>query len=111
MLISTLLLVVGTVSVLSMFSVAITADNSIEKSTVALALAREKMESIKDANSWAAIDTFISPRANIGGNYPDFDRQVTVSGNPKLVDVIVYWHDKGVDQTVDLTTLFSNYNY
>ena len=111
MIMSVLLLVIGTIAILSMFSIAIATDANIEKSTVALGLAQETMESIKDAGSWADLDNFVFPKANIGGDYSDFDREVTVSGDPKQVDVIVYWYARGEEQQIDLATLFSNYNY
>ena len=111
MLISVVLLVVGTVAVLSMFGTGIIADAGIEKSTVALALAQEEMELIKGADSWDAIDCFASPRTNIGGDYPDFDREVAVDGDPKTVRVLTYWTARGTTQTVELATLFTNYNY
>ena len=111
MLISVMLLVVGTVVVLNMFGIGMIADAGIEKSTVALALAQEEMELIKGADSWDAIDSFASPRTNMGGNYSDFDREVVVGGDPKTVRVITYWTAQGTTQTVALATLFTNYNY
>ena len=111
MLIAVLLLVIGMVSILNIFNIALHIDNGIEKSTVALSLAQEEMELVKDAFTWESIDAFISPRTNVGGRYADFDREVTVSGDPKEIGVIVYWTDKGIDQQISLTTLMSHYNY
>ena len=112
MLISVIMLVVGTIAMINVLSIAMAAAASVEHSSVALTLAQEQMESIKDAASWTDIDTFVSPRTNIGGSYADFDREVTVDGNdPKQVDVIVYWNVKGAVQQISLSTLMSNYNY
>ena len=111
MLISVVLLVVGTVAVLDMFGIGMSADANTENSTIALALAQEEIEAMKGAGNWNAIDSFASPRTNIGGNYSDFDREVVVSGDPKTVRVITYWTARGSTQTVELATLFTNYNY
>jgi type II secretory pathway pseudopilin PulG len=110
-LISAVLLAVGTVSVLSMFSSGMRADANIERSMVALALAQEEMESIKGAANWNAIDAFIAPRVNMGGEYADFDKEVAVSGDPKLVEVTIYWNAAGKEQAAGLATFFTNYNY
>lgn len=111
MLISVVLLVVGTVATLNMFGIAMTADADIENATMALDLAQEEMEQIKDAGSWDAIDSLASSRVNVGGAFQSFDKEVIVSGDPKLVHVIVYWNARGVDRKVELATLMTNYNY
>jgi prepilin-type N-terminal cleavage/methylation domain-containing protein len=111
MLLAAVLLVVGTSAVVGTFGMAMSADAGMEASAVALALAQEEMESIKDAASWAAIDGFASARTQLGAPFAGFDRQVTASGDPKEVTVTVYWKVKGVDQQVSLATLMSNYNY
>ena len=112
MLLSAVMLVIGMVALINVLSIAMTAADSVEHSTVALTLAQDQMESVKDAASWADIDTFSSPRTNIGGNYSNFDREVIVDGNdPKQVDVIVYWNVKGAIQQISLSTLMTNYNY
>ena len=111
MLISIVLLVVGTVATLNMFGIGMTADADIENSTIALGLAREEMEAVKDAGSWNAIDSFASPRTNMGGIYQSFDKEVIVSGDPKMVQVVIYWNARGGDRTVELATLLTNYNY
>ena len=66
---------------------------------------------VKDAATYADIDGFASARATLTGDFADFDREVTVSGDPKQVDVNVYWTVKGQDQSVNLVTLFTNYDY
>lgn len=111
MLIAVVLLVVGTVATLNTFVLGMRADANIEHSTIALALAQGEMELIKNADSWAAIDSFASPNMNIGGNYPDFNQEVIVNGDPKDVQVIIYWNAQGVVQNLKLDTLLTNYNY
>jgi len=111
MLIAVVLLVVGSVVTLNMFSLGMMADNNIGHSTIALALAQGEMELIKNADSWDAVDSFASPRTNLGGDYSDFDQEVIVNGNPKDVQVIVYWNALGGLQNLELDTLLTNYNY
>ena len=108
-LVTIVLLTAGIVSILSMVSTAMFANTNVEKATIARYLAQEKMEEIKDAASYADIDT--SARAALTGDYADFDREVTVSGDPKQVNVTVYWTIKGQDQNIDLVTLFTDYDY
>jgi prepilin-type N-terminal cleavage/methylation domain-containing protein len=111
MLVTIVVLTVGVVSVLRMMSIGIFADTNTENSTIAFYLAQEKMEEIKDASSYPNIDTFASTRAALSGDFSDFDRAVTVSGDPKQVNVIVYWSVKGQDQSVNLVSLFADYDY
>lgn len=110
-LITIVVLTFGISTILRMFSVGIFADANTENMTIALNLAQEEMEEIKDASSYANIDSFAAVRANLGGAFADFDRAVTVSGDPKQVNVIVYWSVKGVDQSIDLVSLFADYDY
>ena len=111
MLVTIVLLTVGITSILRMFSMVMIADTNLENVTIARYLAQEAMEAIKDADSYSDIDNFASVRTDLTGDFADFDRAVTVSGDPKQVDVIVYWTAKGQDQSVDLVTLFTDYDY
>jgi len=111
MLVTIVLLTVGVVALLQMMSISIFADTNTENSIIAFYLAQESMESIKDASSYANIDTFAATRASLSGNFADFDRAITVSGDPKQVNVIVYWSVKGADQSIDLVSLFADYDY
>lgn len=111
MLISALVMAVAVVALLSVFSIALRADSNVERSAVALVLAKNEIELIKNAGSWEAIDDFVSPRTNLGGDFAGFDKEVLVSGDPKEVRVIIYWRTLGFDQTLRLATLFTNYNY
>lgn len=111
MLVTIVLLTTGIVTILRMVSIGMFADVNVENTTIALYLAQEKMEEIKDASSYANIDSFASARAALTGSFADFERAVTVSGNPKQVNVIVYWRVKGQDQSINLATLFTDYGY
>jgi Tfp pilus assembly protein PilV len=111
MLISVVLLVVGTLATLNMFGIGMAADVNIEHSTIALALAQGEMELIKNAGTWNAIDSFASANTNLGGQFPDFNREIDVSGDPKDVRVIIYWNDRAGVQNLELDTLMTNYNY
>ncbi|MCA9404940.1 MAG: hypothetical protein KC684_00235 [Candidatus Omnitrophica bacterium] len=110
-LITTILLTIGVVAILQMFSIGLFAGNEVENSTTAMYLAQAKMEEVRDASSYAGIDSFASARANVGGSFSGFDREVVVSGNPKQVNVVVYWNVKGTDQSIDLVSLFADYDY
>ncbi len=110
-LITIVILVVGVVALLQVFSIGMFADTGVENATVALNLTQEKMEEIKDVSFYFDIDSFVSARANLGGDFADFDREVTVSGDPKQVNVVVYWTVKGEDQSINLVTLFADYDY
>lgn len=110
-LVTIVLLTAGIVSILQMLSMGMFANTNAEHATTAFYLAQEKMEEIKDASSYANIDTFAVARATLSGDFADFDREVTVSGDPKQVNVIVYWMAKGQDQSVDLVSLFADYDY
>jgi len=111
MMVTIVVLTIGIVTVLQMMSIAIFADNNAENSVVAFYLAQETMEEVKDASAYADIDGLASSRANLGGDFKDFDREVTVSGAPKQVNVIVYWSVKGQDQSINLVSLFADYDY
>lgn len=111
MLVTIVLLTAGIVSILRMMSMALFADTNIENSAIAFYLAQETMEEIKDASSYSNIDSFAASRASLSGDFVDFDQEVTVSGNPKEVNVIVYWSMKGQDQSINLVSLFADYDY
>ena len=101
----------GLAVLLQMFSIGIVADVDTENSVIALNLAQEKMEEIKGASSYDDIDNFSSGRVNVNSDFPGFKREVNISGDPKRVDVVVYWMDRGREQSVRLTTLLADYDY
>jgi prepilin-type N-terminal cleavage/methylation domain-containing protein len=111
MLLTIVLLTVGITSILQMVSMAMFADTNLENTTIARYLAQEKMEEIKDAATYTAIDGYASARTALTGNFADFDRAVTVTGDPKEVNVTVYWSAKGQNQSLSLVTLFADYDY
>jgi prepilin-type N-terminal cleavage/methylation domain-containing protein len=111
MLVSVVLLAVGTLATLKMFGIGMMADTNIEHSTVALALAQGEMESIKNAGTWDAIDSFAAGSTNLGGQFAEFNQEVIVSGDPKNVQVIISWNDRAGVQNLELDTLMTDYNY
>ena len=111
MLVTIVVLTTWIVTVLQMMSMAMFADTNTENSVIAFYLAQEAMEEIKDASSYANVDTFAQAQTAMTGDYADFDKAVTVSGDPKQVNVIIYLDVKGVAQSVNLVSLFSDYDY
>jgi len=113
-LITIVLLTAGLTSILRAMSMGMAAESSVagsDNNAIAKYLAQEKMEEIKDASSYANIDSFIATKAALSGDYSNFERAVTVSGDPKEVNVIVYWIVNSIEQSIDLVTLFANYDY
>ncbi len=110
-LVTLVLLTSGIVAIVRVMGMGMFADANAEKSIIARYLAQEQMETIKDASSYSNIDSFASARTSLSGDFSDFDREVTVSGNPKEVHVIVYWTVQGQDQSVDFVTLFTDYDF
>lgn len=104
-------LVIGVAAVFSLFSMTSTLDVNNDFKSAAINLSQEAMEEIKDAATYGDVDSFAQARANLGGDFSDFDREVTVSGDPKQVNVTVYWTEKGENQRVELITLLSDYDY
>ncbi len=113
-LITIVLLTAGLTSILRAMSMGMAAESSLtgsENDAIAKYLAQEKMEEIKDASSYANIDSFVATKAALSGDYSNFERAVTVSGDPKQVNVIVYWMVNSIEQSIDLVTLFADYDY
>lgn len=104
-------LVIGVAAVFSLFGMTSTLDVNNDFKAAAISLSQEAMEEIKDAATYGDVDSFAQARANIGGDFSDFDREVMVSGDPKQVNVTVYWTEKGEDQHIELITLLSDYDY
>jgi len=110
-LITFVVVAIGISALLPMFSIGMFADAYVEDLTIALNLSQEKMEEIRDASSYASIDSFASARTNVSGDFAGFERAVTVSSDPKEVNVTVYWAVKGDEQSISLATLFADYDY
>lgn len=109
--ITMVLLAAGVTAVFSLFSMTSVLDSDNDYTAMAISLGQEAMEEIKDAASYADVDSMAAARSNLGGDFSDFDREVTVSGDPKQVNVKVYWTDQGVDHHVELITLLADYDY
>ncbi len=103
------LLVVGVSVVFRIFSIGYSADSGMDYRAVALNLCQEEIEAIKDEAIYADIDTYAMDRTSMLGDFSEFDKEVVVAGDPKQVDVIVYWNDKGQDQNIELVSLFADY--
>lgn len=108
--ITMVLLVVGVSAVFSLFGMTSTLDANNDSKAIALNLCQETMEEIKDAATYADVDTFAQARTNVGGDFSGFDRAVTVAGDPKQINVTVYWTEKGADQSIELLTLVADYD-
>jgi len=111
MLVTIVVLTAGIVPVVQMMGMAMFADVNTENTVIAAYLAQEAMEEIKDAASYAAINGFAHAQTPMTGDYADFDKEVTVTGDPKQVNVIISWDAKGTEQGVDLVSLFADYDY
>src|SRR5688572_29694609 len=80
-----MVLALGILSITRSFNTALLSENQINNRRTARTLGEEKMEEIKNADSYAAIDGFASARTNLGGDFADFSREVIVNGDPKEV--------------------------
>ena len=77
----TMVLLIGGIAVIfRIFSISFIADSYIDQATIAVNLCQEEMESIKDAGSYAAIDTFASARTSLTGDFSAFEKEVIVAG-------------------------------
>ncbi|MFA6217746.1 MAG: prepilin-type N-terminal cleavage/methylation domain-containing protein [Candidatus Omnitrophota bacterium] len=107
-LIATLLLTVGVLSIVGAFSSGIFTSGDFESVELALNLAQEKMEDIKNktyANVASEVKSAVS-------GFSAFQRQVAVTvpqTNLKQVDVTVSWDTKGGQTNVSVMTLVANY--
>lgn len=101
----------GIMALFQAFNAAMLSQHQAQQHMLAVQLAQEKMEEIKNADTYAAIDGFVAPRANMGGAFASFDRAVTVSGDPKEVTVTLYWGPPDHEEQLQLVTLMSDYNY
>jgi len=108
LLIAIILVAGGLMVLMQLMSVAIFADSDLEYSLIALNLANEKLEELKDGN-------YSSVTSATESSIPDFsfidDRIVTVSdvNGLKDVQVEVRWTQKGGQQSIQLRTHIANY--
>ena len=99
----------GLMVLMQLMSVAIFADSNLEYSLIALNLANEKLEELKDSSYGSVVSA-------TEDSIPDFtfvdDRIVTVnevSTDLKDVQVEVRWTQKGSQQSINLHTYIANY--
>jgi type IV pilus assembly protein PilV len=108
-LISLVLIVVGLVALMAAMSAGICADADLEYSLIALNLANEKLEELKDIDYSFVVS---ATESSISGFAFVDDRIVTVSEvNPDLKDVQVEvrWTQKGGQQSVNVRAYIANY--
>ena len=106
-LIATVIFTVGIVTVLSAFNTGMFASTEVENVDLALNLAQERMESIRDIGYGFAGDA----KGPVSG-FPAFQRQAAVTvlqTDLKQVDVTVYWQTRGGETNIALTTYLTNY--
>lgn len=113
LLIAIILAASGLMVLIQLMGIAIFADSDIEYSLIALNLANEKLEELKDDGySHANLNTGTHTESSISGfDFVD-DRIVTVSEvntDLKDVQVEVRWTQKGGQQSVNVRTYIANY--
>lgn len=102
---------ISVVVILHIFSLTITVDESIEREGIALQLSQEEIESIRAASTYADIDSYAMARGPVSGGFDAFEKEVLIGSDPKQVAVTVYWEEKGVEQSLSLTTLISDFGF
>lgn len=108
------LLVLGVVSAVRVMSTGVYTDSSVDGHVVGLRLAQQKMEDVKNATSFSAIDGYASAKAYLSAPFSNYQREVLVTDNYNSqtgvtkVTVNVYWLFKGKEMSVSLTTLFTD---
>lgn len=111
MLIAAVLLVCGIVPVLGAFTTVMRADADLENKTVALALAQQEIERIKGSASWDDIDDYAVERSSFGGDHKGFERMIVIQGDPKEIDIVIFWEFKGNERSLTVSTLMANYGF
>jgi len=104
------LLSVGSTTIIHMMSMAMFADTGLEQRIIALNLANERMEEIKNT-AFSSISTGTETGSSIGFSF--FDNRVTTVTNTetdlKDVKVEMQWTQKGGQQTVAVQTYIADY--
>jgi prepilin-type N-terminal cleavage/methylation domain-containing protein len=101
----------GILALLQAINAMTRAENNASKRMLAVALAMQELEEIKSLESYADIDNYASIRTGLGVEFDDFDREVLVSGDPKLVEIVVYWGSADEEQSLRFSTLMADYGY
>ena len=105
------LITVGILPIMQSMNSAAYLETVMDHRAIALQLAQEEMELIKAAASYAQVDNYASARANLGGEWADFDREVLIAGDPKEVRVKLTWGRSSEKESLELVTLMADYNY
>ncbi|MBF0618953.1 MAG: prepilin-type N-terminal cleavage/methylation domain-containing protein [Candidatus Omnitrophica bacterium] len=106
-LITIALLAAGIIPIITVLSTGISAERSIESRAVALALAMEKMEGVRDT-AYAGIAAVASTAV---ASFTDYSYKIDVASpaaNLKQVTVTVTWVFKGANQALSLSTYVAN---
>jgi hypothetical protein len=104
------LIVGGLMVLMRMISVGIFADSNVEYRMIALNLANEKLEEIKDA-SFSSITSSSETGSSLGFDFVD-NRIVTVTdveSDLKDVTVQVQWTQKASQESVEVETYIADY--
>ena len=105
LMLATVIMVLGVVSVVGSMGTGITADRAVESRTTALLLAQEAMEDIRNM----AFASVVSAGRTAVAGFTDYDRETVVSGtDPKQVTVTVYWTHQNTAQRMDVVALRTN---
>jgi len=110
MMMTIILVTVGMVAIMRIMSMAIFSDSGLEQKVIALNLANERMEEIKNT-AFASISSGTETGSAIGFDFVD-NRVVTVTDTAsdlKDVEVEVQWTQKGTQQTVAVETYIADY--
>lgn len=104
------LLTVGSTTLIHMMTVGMFADSNLEQSIIAMNLANERMEEIKNT-AFASISSGTETGSSIGFSVFD-NRVVTVTNTAsdlKDVEVEMQWTQKGGQQSVAVETYIADY--
>ena len=104
------LFTVGSTTLMHMLSISMFADTDLEQSIIAMNLANERMEEIKNT-AFASISSGTETGASIGFDVFD-NRVVTVASTAtdlKDVEVEMRWTQKGGQKTVAVQTYIADY--
>ena len=106
LLITIVLLAMGVVPLIWAMAEGIRADKSIDRRVIALGLAQEKIEAVRNT---AFASVAAEARAALDAPFEAYSREVEVSStDPKQVTVTVDWDFEGETLELVLTTLVAN---
>jgi prepilin-type N-terminal cleavage/methylation domain-containing protein len=108
LLLATVLLSIGLVGLVNVFSIGLTESSQAKYFSVAKNLAEEKLEEIRNLSYGNILDQ--PTRESVSG-FPDFERQVHVSNaqdNLKNIQIDVFWQDKAGEVSISVYSLVSD---